>query len=345
MASPARPIRAILAALLVGAIGVTADTGAPRPAAAAVTPVYNAPPGGGPTTEIVEKFGPFQLDAYGGAHWQDDSAGVVPRPDGAYGLKYVTFDLVDENGNPFGHHDVHMHHFVIGAVGKKDTACPDRQVQGVDVQPLIGTGVERTPIAFSDPYALEVKADDLWGAVWHLMNMTDQPHTVYVKYTMGVQYGATADNTRFLTPYWADARHCPAGDTWDVPGNGGPGGVEVRSKTWAMPDNGYIVGIGGHMHDGGISIATEHEDGTPICENAAIYVQGLIDKITPCPTHDTVTKGELLKVTSTYDNSAPHEAVMGMSVMYLWLGDQGTPPSSTTTTTRPVPVVTPGFTG
>ena len=41
----------------------------------------------------------------------------------------------------------------------------------------------------------------------------------------------------------------------------GLGGVETLTKTWAMPFDGYLVGIGGHMHDGGISITIAHYTG------------------------------------------------------------------------------------
>jgi hypothetical protein len=329
------PLRLAMVAALVLAGGLA---GASHTASAAPVPIYNAPAGGGAITEVVKKVGPFQLDALGGLHSQDEGQGLVPRPAGAYGIKTASFDLVDENDQPIGRHDVHLHHFVIGALNKVDTACPNRKVAGLFVQPLIGSGMERTPITFQDPYALEVNANDAWGAVWHLMNMSGTARTVYVKYTLGVQYGATADNTRFITPFWADARGCPAGETWDVPGNGGVGGVETYTKSWPMPFDGYLIGIGGHLHDGGISITTKHGDGSFLCQNLATYASGMLDVISACPMHDTVTAGEMISVTSRYDNSAPHDDVMGIAVMFLWQGDQGVPP--TTTTTEPPPTTT-----
>lgn len=316
---------AVVVALFIG--GVLAISG--RPVSAAPVPIYNAPPGGGPVTPVVEKAGPYHLDAMGGLNADAVGDGLVPRPDGAFGLKSATFDLVDENDQPIGHHDVHLHHFVIATVGEKDVACPNRKVLGFDVKPLVGSGMERTPIAFADPYALLVGKDDVWGATWHLMNMTNTPRTVYVKYTIGVQPGADAQNSRPLVPFWADARTCPAGAVWNVPGNGGPGAIETKTKEWTMPFDGYIAGIGGHMHDGGISITTKHEDGTLICENLASYYLGMLDKISSCVIHDSIKAGEKISVSSRYDNSAPHDEVMGISVIYLWSGDQGTPPSTT----------------
>lgn len=328
MHKSARLARSLVVVVVLFGTGVAL---AAQPATAVPTPVYNAPPGGGPVTQIVEKFGPFTVDPVGGAHANAIGDGLVPRPPGDFGLKSATFDLVDENDQPIGRHVIHLHHFVIANVGAVDPACPDRMSYGFHVQPLIGSGMERTPLEFADPYAMQVKSADVWGATWHLMNMSDQPHTFYVKYTLGVQPGATADNTRFVTPFWADSRTCPAGTTWNVAGNGGPGSVETDTKSWAMPVDGYLVGIGGHLHDGGISITAKHEDGSFLCENLATYAGGMLDKISACPLHDTVTKGEMISVTSKYDNSAPHDDVMGIAVMFLWAGNQGIPPTTTTT--------------
>lgn len=303
-------------------------------AGAAPTPIYNAPAGGGPIETVVIKHGPFNLDPQGQGHDQDESQGLVERPEGTYGIKSASFDLVDELGNPIGKHDVHLHHYVIASVGTIDTACPDRKAyMDVPAEPLIGSGMERTPLDFEDPYALKVSWGEQWGARWHLMNMTATPKTFYVQYTLGIQRGANDGNTRWVKPFWADSYSCPAGTTWDVPGNGGPDSVETLSKTWDMPFDGYIVGVGGHMHDGGIRMTTSHENGAVICENDASYAGGMLDKISRCPVHDAVKKGEKVKVQSEYDNSFPHDDVMGMAVMYLWAGDQGTPPTTTTTST------------
>ena len=321
-----------LAIVLTLFVGAAVAFGAPR-AGAVDTPIYNAPAGGGPIQEVTIKFGPFTLGPEGAPNDQNEGQGLVPRPDGAYGIKSARFDLVDENDVGIGRHDVHLHHFVIAALNKEDTACPGREVFGIKVQPMIGSGMERTPLDFADPYALKVAADDAWGAQWHFMNMSNQTRTFWVKYTLGIQTGATDENTRWVTPFWADSNTCPAGTTWNVPGNGGPGGVEVKTKQWTVPFDGYLVGIGGHLHDGGMSITTKHEDGTTICENDASYAGGMLDEISRCPMHDTVEAGEQLSVSSAYDNSAPHPDVMGIAVMFIWQGDQGAVPETTTTTT------------
>src|SRR5690242_16706064 len=90
-----RPGAIGIALLLLGTVAAV-SVGAP-PASATETPIYNAPPGGGPITTVVVKSGPYHLDALGGLHDEDNGLGVVPRPAGTFGIKSAKFDLVDQN--------------------------------------------------------------------------------------------------------------------------------------------------------------------------------------------------------------------------------------------------------
>ena len=345
----------------IGPVGPGIATGEP-------VDIVNAPPGGGETVEETVLWGPIDLAAMGDPGWQEMYDGPVPRPAGAFGLKSITFDIVDEHGTSLPKHDVHMHHFVIGTAFQQDPACPERTALDIEVKPLVGTGSERTPIAFPDPYAVLVGEEDIWGATSHLMNMTDTPKTIYVKYTVGVQRGATAENTRNLTPYWADWDGCLSGHTMDLPGGGDPGSLVTHSSDWTMPADGIVVGVGGHIHDGGIDMLVHHEDGSLICRSPGVYVEGMgghgghgvrsmgpgpgmvLDSVTPCLIHDSVAAGERLRVSGNYDGEHAWDAVMGMAVLFVWFGAQGDPPPPSTTTapttTAPAAlVVTPTFAG
>jgi hypothetical protein len=189
-----------LAIVLTLLVGAAVAFGTPR-AAAVDTPIYNAPAGGGAVQEITIKRGPFILDPQGGAHDQDEGAAVIDRPPGAFAVKSARFDLVDENGDPVGRHDVHLHHFVIAALNEVDPACPGREVFGIKVRPLIGTGMERTPLDFADPYAMNVAQNEAWGAQWHFMNMSGVTQKFWITYTLGIQTGATTPCAR-PRPTW-----------------------------------------------------------------------------------------------------------------------------------------------
>ncbi|HEY5153255.1 MAG TPA: hypothetical protein VIJ47_00880, partial [Acidimicrobiales bacterium] len=276
-----------------------------------------------------------------------EGSSLVPRPVGGFGMKSISFDLVDAHtGLPVPRMDAWLHHFVIAQMFQNDPACPGHKVSGYDVAPMVGTGQERTPIAFPDPYAILISAGGWWGGLWHVMNMTDLPMDVKITYTIGMQVGASATNTRRLTPFWADSYSCPAGTTWNVAGNGGPGSVETLTQSYTIPADGIVVGDGGHMHGGGIDIVTRHGDGSMLCTNTAHYMlgmenmDGMIESISACAPHDTVTKGERISVTSHYDNSAPHQDVMGMSVLYLWYGKQPPAPAAPVSPTPTDPATT-----
>lgn len=356
-------------------------------AGASVDPVdpLGSPAGGGPVVEEEILFGPFDLDPVGTGSWQDAGEGVIPRPPGAYGLKYVLIDVVDDTGAVMAKYDVHLHHFVAASVTDPDPLC-NRTALGLDVQPIWGSGGERTPIAFPDPYALKVEDDDLWGATWHVMNLTPEAKTVYVRYRLGVQAGATEENTRFVTPYFLDVTHGPEGpaDTrscgatvYDVPGDGGAASTFERSNAWTIEREGVLVGAGAHLHDGGLVGDLYDAEGDLICESTAKYVDGdahpphahgagggeshlgQLDRIEPCLLHSWVPAGERITYEVSYDNSEPFRDVMGMMMLFIWHGRQVAPPTTTTTTvpttapstttTVPPPaqpiVATPAFTG
>jgi hypothetical protein len=55
------------------------------------------------------------------------------------------------------------------------------------------------------------------------------PMTVPIKYTIDYQPGADATNSRPLDVYFQDVTGWE-NSTYDVPGDGGPGSVHVRSR-------------------------------------------------------------------------------------------------------------------
>ena len=328
------------AAVLPALPGVTG-----APASATPVPVVKPPSGGGAITYQSFSVNVGHLAPMGSPGDAIEGANFLPRPSGAFGMKSIAFNLVDAHtGTPIPQMDAWLHHFVIAKLGEDDPACPGHKMFGIKVAPIVGTGQERTPVSYPDPYAVLVPAAQSWGGLWHVMNMSDVPMDVKITYTIGMQTGADLSNTRDLSPFWADSYRCPGGTTWNVAGNGGPGSVETLTQSYAIPNDGIVVGDGGHLHGGGIDLVTKHEDGTVLCTNTAHYMvgmenmDGMIESISSCVPHDTVTKGEKITVTSHYDNSAPHHDVMGISVLYIWYGTQpAVPVTTTTTSTTPAP--------
>jgi hypothetical protein len=282
-------------------------------------PLVNAPPGGGATVTQTFRYGPFTLGP--GQEVQGAPSSGMPRPSGAFGLKSAKFNVVDQNGTPVSVHDVHLHHIVMTTSARQDALCPGR------AERFMGAGMERTPINLWGPYAYQVRSNDRWGSIYHLMNETPPgtpAKTVYIEYTLGYQPGATATNSRFVTPYFMDVTGC-GNSVFDVPGNGGPGSVYEKSRTWQAPAAGMAVFAGGHLHEGGIEISLKEDSpGGQECIGTANYHENPrhLFAINACSIHERVVAGDSYTVTARYDNSQPWQDVMGIELLYVWLGTQ-----------------------
>jgi hypothetical protein len=279
----------------------------------------NAPPGGGETLTQTFRYGPFTLGPGGEVRGSPSSG--MPRPSGAFGLKGARFDVVDQNGTPVSVHDVHLHHIVMTTSAREDRLCPGRRER------FIGSGMERTPITLGGPYAYLVGANDQWGSIYHLMNETapgTPAKTVYIQYTLDYQPGANATNSRPLDVYFQDITGC-GGSTYDVPGDGGPGSVHTKSRTWTVPRDGIAVFAGGHLHDGGIDLTLRDDTaGVTACTATATYHEDPhhLATINPCHLHHKAVAGHKVTVTARYDNSKPWADVMGIMLTYVWWGTQ-----------------------
>jgi hypothetical protein len=286
----------------------------------ACDPIVNAPPGGGEVVTGTFRIGPFSLAPEGQPGSETEASRAnVPRPPGSFGMKSITFDVVDSAGNPVLHSAVHLHHVLLMNPARTSPFCsnwPER---------FAGAGSERTPMSLPDPYAYLVGSSERWNALWHLMNMSDTSREVYIQYTVGYQPGATAQNSRGVTPFFLDVTGC-GNSTYDIPGNGGPGSVHTLARTWSAPWNGYMVTAGGHLHGGGIDIAIrDNADGlqcTMVAKYDHVHPHDAPTSISTCPTHEQIGAGQTFTVTSRYDNSEPHQDVMGIVLAYGWRGSQ-----------------------
>jgi len=333
-----RRTRELVMGLVIGLVALSTSMVV---AAADPVPPYALP--GGEATEPIQTtppqlIGPIDLAAEGQPGWQSEFSGLVDEPPidvpGSYSaIRGARFDLVDSEGNPLDHDVAHLHHFVLAFAGRQDPACPGREVQGYPVSPHLGTGAERTPIVLPDPYAFKVGDNVTWATTYHVMNMSAEPQTVYLKYTLDYQAGRTDDNTRWVTPWFLDVSNSPDNcmkATYDVPGDGGPDSTHERTRSWTMPEDGIIVGTGGHLHDAGVATELRAGDDSLICRSEVDYGGHLpshgmhIQRIVPCMPNHRVRAGEQLTLQSFYDNSQPHSAVMGINLTFIWFGNQAT---------------------
>lgn len=291
-------------------------------ASAACDPILNAPPRGGTVLHRTFRLGPFDLAPMGQAGDQNRGSRTnVPRPAGAFGIKSMTFDLVDVNGDPIPREMAHLHHVLLMNPAHRDQFCNR-------AERFAGSGAERTPLSLPGPYAYMVGANDSWNALWHVMNMSDEAQRVYIQYDVGYEPGATTTNSRPVTPLFLDVTGC-GNSEYDVPGDGGPGSVHTSTRTFTSPADGYLVTAAGHLHEGGIDISIRDDASGLVCTMNAHYEEpmepGMMNppsEITTCPIHERVHAGGQYSVISRYDNSMPRQGVMGIVFAYGWRGSQ-----------------------
>lgn len=270
---------------------------------------------GGGSNEQTASFtlGPFALAPMGSPGSESNTMqGNIPKPTGAFGITGMRFDVTHTDGTPEGHHNVHLHHIVLMDTSRQDSLCntlPNR---------FMGAGAERTPVDFgSGEYAYKVGAVDQWTALWHIMNMSEASHTVYIKYEIDYVTGPDLAAAKPLTSYFLDVDDCWGDSEFDVPGTGGPGSVFSKTINYTAARSGTSVFAGGHLHDGGIDLILKVR-GTEVCRPTAMYMMGMLHQISACSTPTSVVAGDPIQLTARYDNSTPRSSVMGISVAYSW---------------------------
>ena len=188
----------------------------------------------------------------------------------------ITPDLVDAGtDNSLNHANGGMLHHVVNVnFDRNDPTCPPN-LFGKTIQQLgaveggnerfFAAGNERTIMNLPDGYGYRVNGGDEWGLIFHIMNMTPQPREVEFKYTFNWVSGGVEP----VKPIWFDIDQCEDSEV-DM-----AAGYNDVHWDWRSSLNGTIVGIGGHVHDYGISIALENVSrGENICTSVAGYSAG-----------------------------------------------------------------------
>ena len=261
--------------------------------------------------------GPFNLTALGGAASENEASGILGRPAGSFAIKSMTFDLVDQNGVSIDLHAVHLHHIVFLDWSQPDAVCPSYPSR------FTGAGKEKTPFSMGGDYGYKVEAaDPAWTGSWHVMNMSAQARTVFIKWTVSYVPYSSPLAARNVTPYWYDVTGPCTNSEFNVPGTGGSGSIYTKTRTFTAPRAGTRIGVGGHLHDGGIDIAMKRTANNQlICNNVADYpMPGMLHSISYCNNETTVAAGEQFTTTARYDNGAAVPGAMGIQVNYVWEG-------------------------
>ena len=110
-----------------------------------------------------------------------------------------------------------------------------------------------------------MSANDDWGLIVDLMNMMPEPRDMAFEYTFTWVRGGVKP----VTAVWLDVDNCGDSEV-DV-----PMGYSDTEWDWQSTVSGRVIGIGGHVHDNGISVAAENVTrGRRICTSRAGYEDG-----------------------------------------------------------------------
>jgi plastocyanin len=273
----------------------------------------------GETRTITKRFGPIDLAGYETGTGVDRTP--APRLNGSITSMYA--HLVDRAGNPIPQQRVMLHHVLFtnrsrGGIGD----CRKARTEA-----FYGTGEEDQRIEMPPGYGYKVKRKDRWNVGWMFMNHRHTNDRVYLKYTVTI----SDEPLTPVRPYWISVS-CAQGKIYSVPGGGAPGSTHERSRTWTVPRSGRIVAAAAHAHGGAIRISAASRCGelmassgrygmvddpiynlSPVLHEPAPRSMSVITSQQGWP----VTKGDRLRITSTYGNSHGHSAVMGIMHLYI----------------------------
>jgi len=232
-----------------------------------------------------------------------------------------------------------LHHMVLAAngSGKTDATCGSFFGTG---QRFFASGNERTRFQYPPGYGYKTNAGDTWTLISDLMNMNTTAKTVHIR--MHYTYVNASPSIKALTPLWLDVNQCGISE---VPAKTGK---YSYSYTWNVNVPGKLLGIGGHVHDGGTYMNIKKASGQLICNSVAGYggpgfVSGGMDhnmpgmpgmegvehlsSMTQCLSSSaatpvaTLARGDRVQMTAYYDSTAHvqmgTEPVMGIAVGWI----------------------------
>jgi len=272
------------------------------------------------------KAGPFKVGAF-----ETQRPKVIvktPRIDG-----YITrmhARLVDASGTPITIQKVMLHHVVFlnrgRFAGDRTTKCGARFGE-----PFYGTGEENQSLDLPKGYGYRTRPKDKWKMQAMLMSHSPKGRKVFIEYRMRI----TKRKLQPVTPYWVRVTNCRNDPSYSVAGGRGRGAVDIRSRLFQMPADGYIVAGGAHLHGGAHDITLRQ----PGCRGRRIMgsdpTYGPPDHISynvkpvlhePGPINTAwymsrkgvgIRKGEVIRASAAYDAEVQHPGVMGVWHIYV----------------------------
>jgi hypothetical protein len=340
---------AFLAALtlLVSAFGVSQQAGAP-------------PAHASPTTTTVY-WGNYTVDAF--TEKVTTTIGVAMPCTDCY-LTVATPDLEWNNGGTWEVADYSngamLHHMVIFNHAYIDPTCGGSGLFAELGDRFFASGNERGTLSFPPGYGYYLPGaspDNYWNLNVMIHNLSPDNKTFRVK--LDVTYHPVADNLRKMRHIWLDQNNCSSSQ-YPICASGPYPCYNDKHWDWTSGNDpmgtyddieGTIVGIGGHVHDWGISTAAQKvQTGEYICTSVAGFAQGSpfappprppgdaghpgsanshdpgdpdynghIESMSACTPNMIIASGDTIRLHTQYNATSSQDDVMG--IMGAWLYD------------------------
>ncbi len=228
--------------------------------------------------------------------------------------------LVDASGNAVP--GTVLHHVAFWNENRADFLCPNKE------EHIFGAGSEMTDWAELPGYGYRVEKGNKIRIETMMYNPTA---TSYDKAYLEVNIpyadpnaGSVGKMIRNVYPAWMDVKSC--GDSsYDV-----PAGKSEKTGTVMVKYDGVLLGVGGHMHDYGRQIVLQDASRkeTVATLDAKSDAQGHLESV-PVKLFlqeggYKFAKGDVLKVSATYDNPTGkllRDGAMGIAVGYFAAAD------------------------
>jgi hypothetical protein len=175
-----------------------------------------------------------------------------------------------------------MVHLTIGP-GRSDPTCIGKQsLPHVDVnaspsnaERYFSSGNERTVVTLDvlgteTKWGYHIKATDKFAYIVDLMNMNMQDKTVYVTMYYEIIDGRMPAGWEDIKVVWFDAANCGTSEVRPTKENGA---FVVRAKPWKPNFEGRLLGVGGHVHDGGVDLQVMYSAKDELCNSRAAYAE------------------------------------------------------------------------
>ena len=272
---------------------------------------------------------------------------TIERPAGDGYVTRVRPDLVDASGKAPPIEQVHMHHAVMLNLSQKDTTYPSLP------QRFYGFAEEKTIGQLPAPYGYPVRSTDVWGINYMLHNETADPKAVWIQYVVDwvPARAPTGRRMKPARPLWIDVQNGKAYPVFDAlrgEGRGGrltypdgvapdPYGRGPKLNEWRVDRPGTLVAAAGHLHPGGLhvdlSVLRGRSRARLFRSNAKYFDPNgpvswdLAMTKTPLPWRVGLRRGDVLRVSTTYDTSrASWYESMGLVLAYMADGRGGPDP-------------------